>query len=223
MIDQYNLENLSKQLKIASLNIARENLEIEILNQFSQCNINQKIIFYGGTALRLAYGSPRYSEDLDFLMIKPIKINQIKKMLLEFIQKNPEGRVKDLKEKRNTLFALLNFKTSFLKHPLNIKIEIAKRKDGLKYEYIPLNSPCSHLKPILPIIKIESLEKLKIIAIKHRDEPKDWFDLWFIKKYLKKPFQLPRKFPFELKEFKRELKRFLPQNNWLLIDQIILK
>ncbi|MBI4653131.1 nucleotidyl transferase AbiEii/AbiGii toxin family protein [Candidatus Kuenenbacteria bacterium] len=82
--------------------------------------------------------------------------------------------------KRNTLFALLNIKHLALKHPLNIKIEIAKRKNGIQYEFIPLSSPCSHLAPIILTIKIESLKKLKKEAIKKRKEARDWFDFWYI-------------------------------------------
>ena len=219
-MDQSNLANLSKELKIASLNIVRENIEVEVLNAFSQSAIADKLIFYGGTALRLAYGSPRFSADLDFLMIKKIRTEELKKILKNFIVQHPEITIKDLKGKRNTLFALLNIKSPFLKHPINMKIEIAKRKDGIKYDFIPLSSPCSHLRPIMPTIKIESLEKLKEETIKNRNEPRDWFNLWYIKKYLKKTFEAPVKFPFEKKDFERELKRFLPRDKWVLINQI---
>ncbi len=219
-MDQYSLENLIKKMKIAPLNIIRENIELGILNIFSQSEIVNRIIFYGGTSLRLAYGSPRFSEDLDFLMIDKIQARALKALLVNFIDLHPEITLKDLRDKRNTLFVLLNAKSPFLKHPFNLKIEIAKRGDGIKYEYIPLSSPCSHLKPIIPTIKIDSLEKLKEETIKQRSEPRDWFDLWYIKKYLKKPFNPSTTFSFSKKEFKSELKKFLPRDKWILIDQI---
>lgn len=220
-MDQYNLEVLSKKLKIASLNIVREEIEIEILNTLSQSKLMDRLVFYGGTALRLGYGSPRFSEDLDFLMIKKITASGLKKVLTILAQKQPEVGLKDIKEKRNTLFALLNVKYPFLKHPLNIKIEIAKRKNGIIYEYIPLVSPCSQLRPLVLTATIESLEKLKEITISKRKEPRDWFDIWYIKKYLKKPFDVKENFPFDKKEFGRELKRFLPQDKWIIIDQLL--
>lgn len=221
-MDQYNLQILTKKLKIACFNIIRENIEIEILNAFSQSKLAKKIVFYGGTALRLAYASPRFSEDLDFLMIKKIQAKELKDLLLDLIKKNKGMTLKDFKDKRNTLFALINLKHIALKHPINIKIEIAKRKNGIQYEFIPLSSPCSHLVPIVLTIKIDSLKDLKEKAIKKRTEARDWFDLWYIIKYLKKSWSLPVKFPFDKKEFKRELKRFLPQDKWMLIDQIKL-
>lgn len=219
-MDQYTLHILTKQLKIASLHIIRENIEIAILDALSQSKIIKNLIFYGGTSLRLAYNSPRFSEDLDFLMIKKIPQKELKTILENFVQDNPGATLKDYKEKRHTLFALINYKTSLLKHPLNIKIEIAKRKNGVAYEFIPLSSPCSHLTPIIPTATIESLAKMKQEAIKDRKAPRDWFDLWYITKYLKKPYKHPKAFPFTKEDFENELKRFLPKNMWKLIKQI---
>ncbi|MFH1713037.1 MAG: nucleotidyl transferase AbiEii/AbiGii toxin family protein [Candidatus Jacksonbacteria bacterium] len=220
-MDQYNLDILHKKLKIASLHIVRENIEAAILNALAQSDIVQKLIFYDGTALRLAYASPRFSEDLDFLMIKKIPAPELRSVLEIFIKDQPGTKLKDFRDKRNTLFALLNFKTILLKHPLNIKIEIANRKNGVDHEFIPLSSSCSHLAPIMPTATMESLERCKIDAINNRKQPRDWFDLWYISKYLKKPFQPPKRFPFEKEVFRYELKRFLPKDKWILIDQLL--
>lgn len=220
MLDLSNLQELVKKLKTTPLNIVRENFEIEILNTIAQSEIATKVIFYGGTALRLAYGSPRFSEDLDFLMLREIKGEELKGMLLEFLKEHKEARIKDFKDKRNTLFALINVKHPALKHPINIKIEIAKRKNGIQFEFIPLSSPCSHLVPIIPTIKIESLKRLKEETIRAREEPRDWFDLWYITRYLKESWLPPPAFPFDKKGFKQELKTFLPRDKWALTDQI---
>lgn len=228
-MDQFNLRLLSEKLKIAPLNIVRENIEIEILNFLAKSDTAKKVIFYGGSALRLAYGSPRFSVDLDFLMIEKVKDSELKNILMALIKEHNEIitqidykiTLKDFKDKRNTLFALINIEHPSLKHHLNLKIEVSKRKNNVRYEFIPLSSPCSHLTPIIPTCTIESLKELKEEALKRRKEPRDWFDLWYVSKYLKEPFYPPRKFLFEKKEFKRELKRFLPQNSWILIDQML--
>lgn len=220
-MDQHNLSILSKNLSITPIHIVRENLEVMILNTLAESDIIKQVIFYGGTSLRLGYGSPRFSEDLDFLMIKKISASKLQNLLKNFIDQQDGARLKDFREKQNTLFALLNFKTSLLKHPLNIKIEICKKKNGVQSEFIPLSSPCSHLTPIIPTARIESLKELKKAAILGRDQARDWFDLWFICKYLKEPFQPPKVFPFEKTRFKNELKTFMPRNKWLLIEQLM--
>ncbi|MBU0619954.1 MAG: hypothetical protein V1768_03190 [Patescibacteria group bacterium] len=55
MLNQYLIEKLAQDLKIAPLNIIREYLEMEVLYYLSQSKLAENIIFYGGTALRLAY------------------------------------------------------------------------------------------------------------------------------------------------------------------------
>jgi len=123
-MDQYNLQLLTKKLKIAPLNIVRENIEIEILNAFSQSKLAKKIIFYGGTALRLAYASPRFSEDLDFLMIKKIRAKDLKDLLLDLTKEHKGTALKDFKDKRNTLFASINLKV--VKRISNLYPKISK-------------------------------------------------------------------------------------------------
>jgi len=219
-MDNYLLEKLTREIKISPLNIIRENAEVIFLDKLGQSNFAGKLIFYGGTSLRLSFGSPRFSEDLDFLMTGIITENALKELLTDLSAENPGFSLKDIKQKRNTLFALVNVTHSYLKHPINIKIEISRKENGVKAEYVPLSSPCSNLAPIILTANIQSLEKLKTEAIRGRTDAKDWFDAWYIAKYLKKTFVSPVAFPFDAKEFKRELKRFLPQNKWALIDQI---
>ena len=219
-MDNYLLEKLTREIKISPLNIIRENAEVIFLDKLGHSNFAGKLICYGGTYLRLSFGSPRFSEDLDFLMTDKITEDALKDLLTDLSEKNPGFSLKDIKLKRNTLFALLNVAHSALKHPLNIKIEISRKKNGVEAEYVPLSSPCSNLAPIILTASIQSLEKLKAEAIRRRIDAKDWFDSWYIAKYLKKTFVLPVPFPFDAKEFKRELKRFLPQDKWALIDQI---
>lgn len=219
-MDRYLLENLTRKLRIAPLNIVRENVEVAFLNSISESTISKKLIFYGGTSLRLGYGSPRFSEDIDFLMTQKITDKELKDVVEHFREENQNVSIKEIKEKRSTLFALINIIEPTLKHPINIKIEICKKKDNIESEFLPLVSPCSHLRPIVLIAAIGALKKLKIEAIKQRNDPKDWFDLWYIYKYLKEPVSFPVKFPFDKKEFVRELKRFLPLDKWELIKQV---
>lgn len=219
-MDRFLAEALSHKIKIAPLNIVRENIEVSILFTLSESSIAGRLIFYGGTALRLAYGSVRFSEDLDFLMIKKVSKEELELLLKEFQKKVLNVEIKEVFEKRNTLFALINISNEILKHPINVKIEICKKKNDVDAEYIPLVSECSHLRPIVYTATINSLKKLKIETIKHRDDPKDWFDLWYIYKYLKEEVVYPKKIPFNKREFERELKRFLPQNYWNLINQV---
>jgi len=69
-----NLQQLSdfkKQLNISSDQILREEAEMVFLEELARDKLSAKIVFYGGTALRLVYNSPRFSKDID-LIHKPI-------------------------------------------------------------------------------------------------------------------------------------------------------
>lgn len=47
--------------------IEKELLHYEILKALGEAQLLDDLVFQGGTCLRLCYGSPRYSEDLDFV------------------------------------------------------------------------------------------------------------------------------------------------------------
>ena len=66
-----------------------ELLQILILDALYALSGSHGIIFQGGTALRLVYGGPRFSEDLDFL--SGIAENQIKRMLNKSFSKIEMG------------------------------------------------------------------------------------------------------------------------------------
>jgi len=50
--------------------------------------MSQKLVFKGGTALRLAYGSPRFSDDLDFSELKTIELKKFQKWCQETTKAN---------------------------------------------------------------------------------------------------------------------------------------
>ena len=220
-MDNLLLSELAQKLKIAPLNILREEAEMLILHNMAEEPFSKNIIFYGGTALRLAYDCPRFSEDLDFLMVHPVKEAELKVALEKTIEQESGLSLADLKDKRNTLFALLKLKSPLLKHALSIKIEIARRENGIKREFRPLASPCSPLQPVLYTATLDSLEKAKLRALKERNTPRDWFDAYYIAALLRKPVSFPAKFDQDKVEFKRELKRFLPRDKWKLIDELL--
>ncbi len=67
MISIETLEKLSKQYQIALFpNIVREYFQHLFLAELYKFPDAGKLLFKGGTALRIVYGSPRFSEDLDF-------------------------------------------------------------------------------------------------------------------------------------------------------------
>ena len=67
MISKEILEKLSKQYQMGVFpNIIREYFQNVFLSELYKLPEASKLLFKGGTALRIIYGSPRFSEDLDF-------------------------------------------------------------------------------------------------------------------------------------------------------------
>lgn len=54
-------------------NLVREYLQARILGVLQRAGAMIPLAFHGGTALRFLYGSPRYSEDLDFSLEQPLE------------------------------------------------------------------------------------------------------------------------------------------------------
>ena len=51
--------------------VEKELLHYEILRALDEAAVLDKLVFQGGTSLRLCHGAPRYSEDLDFAGATP--------------------------------------------------------------------------------------------------------------------------------------------------------
>ena len=88
------LKTLAKKQQTTELNIRREYVQHLFLSKFYQQELSEKVFFKGGTALRLIYGSPRFSEDLDFssVLANAQKIEQMILLALGEIER--EGIVK---------------------------------------------------------------------------------------------------------------------------------
>ena len=66
MITKQQISDLSKFYQIDGFTIIREYLQLVLLNYLYKNKEAEKIFFKGGTAIRLLFGSTRFSEDLDF-------------------------------------------------------------------------------------------------------------------------------------------------------------
>lgn len=223
MLNQDLIEKLSRDLKIAPLNIIREYLEVETLYYLSQSKLSENLIFYGGTALRLAHKSFRFSEDLDFLLVRDSKSKkkELTEVLENVVKENAGVKIEEVFEKKFTLFGLFHIRNELLKHPIRIKIEICKKKDGIKAENLLLSSLVSSKEVIFRTATLDSMYKSKKEALKARVVPRDWFDYWYLSQKLHKDKTINKKFPFNRREFTNEIKRWLPRDKWKIIEAVI--
>ena len=73
MLEKYKIQTATE-----AENALKEVIQEIALLGLHRANFFEKAAFYGGTALRILYNLPRYSEDLDFTLIKSDKNFQLK-------------------------------------------------------------------------------------------------------------------------------------------------
>lgn len=189
------------------LSALREIMQEITLAGLSRTDFFEKAAFYGGTALRIFYGLDRYSEDLDFSLLKPdsdFSIEPYFKAIQDEFKSL--GLTVSIKEKKNTKQTAID--SAFLKaetiwqeivleniiketgvrsnKTLKIKIEVDRQP--------PLNFKTEEkllLRPFSFYVKCftkSSLFSGKMHALlfrkwKNRVKGRDWYDLeWYVKK-----------------------------------------
>lgn len=218
MIDLTFLKELAGKNQTAVDNIFREYTQHLFLNYFYQQEKAKVVLFKGGTALRIVFNSPRYSEDLDFSGFG-IRCRAVEDLWAEVFWKlEKEGLGVDIVESKPTSGGCLGiFKARFKKLVAEIHLEISLRSDKKATgELITVAGP------YLPGFTIFVLPEKELILEKYRafltrSKPRDFFDLYFILRAsqilpeMKKEKILQVIDRFEPKEFEQDVKRFLPK------------
>jgi len=211
--------DLSRKLKISVDRIVREYWEMIVLKELSQSDLGDFLVFGGGTALRLAYGSPRFSDDMDFCLRRKTSFSLFSSTIKN-IEKKYDLKITDLYNKRFTFLAELKIDVNYLSLPFLIKIEARKKIVKNGYEPRLLISPTVNFQVLFYVFSLERIKRLKIKALKDRKEPRDLFDLWFICQKLKNPFKKP-KVKIEKKFLKQTLNKYLPLDFQKAVDELI--
>src|SRR4030042_3506002 len=210
---------LAAESQIDVAQIVREEWEIKILKEIFESSIGQNIYFKGGTALRLAYNSPRYSDDLDFSLIKKVNKKSWEDLLKNIAKKFPEIKISDQKDKFYTYLAEFKIKEDFLPLAFSIKIEVSKRtKTKYKYSLKLLTSQTINIQVLAQVEDLGEIKKEKKLALASRNLPRDLFDLWFIAQKMKEPMNKKLK-SIDKKFLRQELNKYLPKNYYPVIEE----
>jgi len=180
--------HISNNFGFSPTQVLQEQLQKAILSFFSQQNAFNKIVFQGGTALRLIYGNPRFSEDLDFVHVPNIKEFEIKKIeekLLLYLSSQFTFLDK--------ITGNIQKKEDFLQRYI-VKTNSANQKQCIRLHIEIVNIPSydSELRilsfpPIQPVIRVESEREIladKLLALFFRKylKGRDLWDIYFLTK-----------------------------------------
>ena len=231
-IEEYNPQNEEE-----ILSALREIMQEITIAGLSRTDFFEKAAFYGGTALRIFYGLERYSEDLDFSLLKPDSNFSIEPYFKAVIDEFKSlGLTVSIKEKKKTKQTAID--SAFLKaetiwqeivlediiketgvrsnKTLKIKIEVDRQPPlNFKTEEKLLLRPFSFYVKCFtkPSLFAGKMHALLFRKWKNRVKGRDWYDLeWYIKKGI----------PLDVNHF---LTRAKDTNDWqedsISADQII--
>jgi predicted nucleotidyltransferase component of viral defense system len=200
MLNRYECQSLEDQVRAL-----REIMQEIALLGLWRSKFFEKAAFYGGTALRILYGMERFSEDLDFSLLKPMSdfdlsrySGAVERELQSFgfeatmttREKKDENPVQSAFLKANTLKLLITFKTDEKAdwpiprdQVLKIKIEIdTDPPPGFVTEnkFILQPIPFSVRTFVLPDLFAGKMHAVLCRRWKTRVKGRDWYDLvWY--------------------------------------------
>lgn len=153
------------------LNQYRENTIIEVVQSVAKSEAGSHLAFKGGTALKLFYDLPRYSEDIDYDFLGKISPQQMLD-ILKLLAAKRKWEVTDDAVKYNTI--LLELRFAGPERNFRVKIEISTREKDLKTTILSLRG--------VPVLTLEPsfLMTEKLITYVKRKAGRDIFDAWFI-------------------------------------------
>jgi len=183
MITKEQVHILSKKHKINESVILREYLQLFFLNELYSEEKGQNIFFKGGTALRLIYGSPRFSEDLDFTVEMEEKtFDKFISNLFKKIEKKETITFKPRKVISGKTF-LLKLESALFANETYINLDFSFREKIIepKKSIIKTGYPILFTSYIYNLSKKEILaEKIRALLTRKKTKGRDIYDMWYL-------------------------------------------
>lgn len=239
MISGETLQKLATQYQTGVFpNIVREYFQHVFLSELYKLPEAGIMLFKGGTALRVVYGSPRFSEDLDFSVfgiaqrdLKKFVEDLFVKVLAKIEQLGIHVEIGEKSDKTSggylglATFKLLDFQS------VDVEINISARNgrsingevDSVANDFVPTYT-------LIHLPQDELVEEKVFGALRERKKPRDFYDLYFMmrkgmlsadhKNHLK---EMKDEILADAKkiDFRGELGTFLPADQQLIIRDFV--
>lgn len=227
MLSQSSLKEFTKKFQTVEKNIVREYVQHLFLSSLYKLPKAEKLLFKGGTALRFIYGSPRFSEDLDFTgkniyghqMIDTLFINALSEL-------EQQGMKVDFKEAKATTggyLGIIHYQVYDFIGDMKFEISLRKSKKLNREITIIVNDYA----PAYTIVSLSGIElvKEKTRALVRRKKPRDYYDLYFLlrhpqlHKFVKKTRlkEVMENLKKEKINFRQELSALLPISHQMIL------
>lgn len=213
---------LAADIAIDVQQVIREEAELVFLRGLFESSISDNLIFKGGTALRLLYGSARFSEDLDFSSMGSITPTEFKKVITGIVKADSRFSITDIASKYYTHLAEIRIRETWRNLALSLKIEISKRiinEDKTDIVTMLAKSDATNITVMAKAFSLAQILEEKSQAIQERRMPRDIFDIWFICQKINRPFSL-NKFGYKKGKIRQELRKLLPKKYYPVIEEL---
>ena len=149
--------------------------------------VNDELIFKGGTCLLFFYGLNRFSEDLDFTMIKEINMKKV----ISNIKKDLENlgvnyRITEMKDTNNSISLKIGVEGPLFSKEIErcfVSMEISKRENVKNYKTSELKSIYRDILGFnIYVMAEKEILAEKIRALVTRNQARDLFDIYFLLK-----------------------------------------
>lgn len=228
MISRSQIEELRDKWQTTELNVAREYVQHVLLSGLFQGLRKQvRLAFKGGTALRIVWGSPRFSEDLDFTgWGKEFHVGEsLKETITEASKAGLDIKLVESGKTSGGWFALAQ--TRVHGWPVEIEWNISLREiRQTRTDPVLVTTPlwASYSVQALPV---DQMVFETIDALFRRRKPRDFFDLYFmlrerlgiaeITSQKKRLLEEARK--LDPRTIGKELKLLTPRSHWAVIRE----
>lgn len=223
MLSQTSLKKIATEFRTSDQNVMREYLQHLLLSNLYQHKKSGALAFKGGTAFRILYGSPRFSEDLDFSStMTGFHVQHLLEETLPLVtQEGISWSTDEAKPTTGGYFARYRF--GLHDHTLPIEFNISLR-DDIAPEPVLVTSPFIPAYQCLTL-PVERLVWEKIDALIRRKKPRDFFDLYFLLRERRgigeivkhKNKLMPLVKSLDQRQVKDELRLFLPTTQHTLL------
>ena len=226
MLTLENLKEFTKKFQTTSKNVAQEYIQHLFLSNLYKFKEAEKLLFKGGTALKIVYGSPRFSEDLDFTGQNIFRHQEIDELFIATLSEIEKTGVKvSFKEAKPTTGGYLGIISYELFDIFeDMKFEISLRKGKTVSE---ITTIINDYIPAYTLIHLRSSEIVrgKIEALLQRKKLRDYYDLYFLLRHpelnkfvdKKKLNEVLISLEKEKIDFKKELSVLLPVSHQMIL------
>lgn len=227
MLTTENLQEFINKFQTSKNNIIREYIEHLFLSNLYKLKGAEKLLFKGGTALRIIFGSPRFSEDLDFTGQNIFHRNEIDELFINTLSEIERVGIniiyKEAKKTSGGYLGLIHYELFDLEEDMKFEVSLRKGKN-IEGELINIISDFSTAY-VLIHLPAKEIVSGKMAALIDRQKPRDYYDLYFMLRHQELNKNVDKnklniileKLSKERINFKRELSPLLPASQHLIL------